>query len=239
MDNDDATLLEVVSLISGIASIILAVLAIALSIVFFRMASSENKDVKKSADGIDASVTRLEKLFDSLYRDTFSIVQDTVRDMREHIYHRVDVEEPGGDAESDEVDPLVDGIAHRLDELLDRAAKTDARIEDLRSEIKPAVERSVTEVREERGRMTADQRMRSTLAPWLARNGPMRTAEVLDHWGGRGFSHEDILSRLFSLRERGILTWDGTAESLTSSTEIRYVPRELRRAPDGSLLDEP
>jgi len=69
---------EIISLIASITSVILAVGAIWLSITFYRMSSAASKATEEAAKGISASVERLEKLFDKLYSDTFSMMRDTV-----------------------------------------------------------------------------------------------------------------------------------------------------------------
>ena len=86
------TAIELISLIASIASLILAIGAIWLSIVFFRMSNEASKATTEAAKGIDASVQRLEKLFDKLYSDTFSMMKDTVTDMRKHIWNKPELE---------------------------------------------------------------------------------------------------------------------------------------------------
>jgi hypothetical protein len=81
-----ASLLDTISLVASIASLVLAVLAIWLSIVFYKMSIAAASTTTEAAKGISASVERLEKLFDKLYADTFSIMRDTVSDMRKHIW---------------------------------------------------------------------------------------------------------------------------------------------------------
>ncbi len=82
--------IELLALIASIASLILAVGAIWLSLVFFKMSEASSKVTTKAASDIDASVQKLEKLFDKLYSDTFSMVKDTVSDMRNHIWNGED-----------------------------------------------------------------------------------------------------------------------------------------------------
>ena len=74
------------SLIASIVSLIIGGFAIWLSVTFYRMSNKISEDTKGAAKGISASVRRLESLFDSLYSDTFSMMKDTVSDMRKHIW---------------------------------------------------------------------------------------------------------------------------------------------------------
>ncbi len=83
---DTTSAFDIISFIASIASLILAIGAIWLSVVFYRMSSEASKSTTEAAKGIAASVERLEKLFDKLYSDTFSMMKDTVTDMRKHIW---------------------------------------------------------------------------------------------------------------------------------------------------------
>lgn len=76
---DGKSTFDIISFIASIASLILAVGAIWLSVVFFRMSDAASKATTEAAKDIAASVERLEKLFDKLYSDTFSMMRDTVR----------------------------------------------------------------------------------------------------------------------------------------------------------------
>ena len=87
------TNVELISLFSSIAALILAIVAIWLSIVFYRLSSALSAGTTEAAKGINASVEKLENLFDKLYTDTFSMVRETVSDMRKQLWPR----EPGAD----------------------------------------------------------------------------------------------------------------------------------------------
>jgi hypothetical protein len=96
----------VISLIASIASLILAVVAISLSVVFYKMSVAASNATTEAAKGIASSVERLEKLFDKLYSDTFSMMRDTVSDMRKHMW-------PDDDAEGEKA---IEVIEKRADE---------------------------------------------------------------------------------------------------------------------------
>lgn len=74
--------IEIISLISGIASLILAIFAIWLSITFYKMSNESSKEIRQSSDNINNNVSKLEKIFDTMYTDTFGMVKDTVDHMR-------------------------------------------------------------------------------------------------------------------------------------------------------------
>lgn len=106
--------LEILSLVASIASVILALLAIWLSFAFFKLSSSASKSTEEAAKGISASVERLEKLFDKLYADTFSMMRETVTDMRQHIWKAPPHDEAEGIGEELRME-----ITHQIDAIIE------------------------------------------------------------------------------------------------------------------------
>ncbi|NFG24864.1 hypothetical protein FDF11_13285 [Clostridium botulinum] len=74
------------SIFASITSIILGIVAIWLSFLFYKMSDKSARESEKSAHSIEASVKKLEILFDKLYSGTFDMMKDTVTDMRKHVY---------------------------------------------------------------------------------------------------------------------------------------------------------
>lgn len=74
---------EVFGLVAATASIVLAAVAITQAAVFFRWSDKASKETTQASRDIAASVSKLEKLFDTFYRDTFSLVKDQFTDYRE------------------------------------------------------------------------------------------------------------------------------------------------------------
>jgi len=82
----DSDLLTIFSLVSSIASFILAIVAIALSVIFFQMSTKASERAKESANSIAESVNKLELLFGRLYNDTYSTLRETYADIRKHAW---------------------------------------------------------------------------------------------------------------------------------------------------------
>ncbi|HYE11835.1 MAG TPA: hypothetical protein VEF53_16840, partial [Patescibacteria group bacterium] len=82
-------IVDVFSIIASALSLALAVIAIWLSIAFYRMSDKTAKDAEKASNNIDANVKKLETLFDKLYSGTFDMMRETVTDMRKHAYKNV------------------------------------------------------------------------------------------------------------------------------------------------------
>ena len=70
--------MEQVSIGASIVSVVLAIVAIWLSVTFYRLSNDASGEIKSASKDIGASVSRLEKVFDNLYSDTFTMMKDTV-----------------------------------------------------------------------------------------------------------------------------------------------------------------
>ncbi len=143
---------ELMSLISSIAALILAIVAIALSIAFFRMTSELSTSAKEAAKGIGSSVEKLEKLFDHLYADTFSMMRDTVSDMRKHIWpdESVDAKKLADEAEKladKKVNEVKKNIDADLSQLLRKQRVTDKRLSTVTDEMRELIDRAITDSR--------------------------------------------------------------------------------------------
>lgn len=82
--------LDVLSLFTGIASLVLAIIAIWLSFKFYQMSTASSDKINESSGKINNNVEKLEKMFDTMYADTFSMVKDTVTHMRKQVDRKVD-----------------------------------------------------------------------------------------------------------------------------------------------------
>lgn len=200
--------IELISLVASIASLILAVGAIWLSIVFFRMSTQASQATTEAAKGIDASVQRLEKLFDKLYSDTFSMMKDTVTDMRKHIWSK-----PSSDR-SEISESVKKEIDRQIQTVLQEANIAD---EGKQKEIQEKFEKAFSEVliksRDKKRAIKTERVMNA-----IREHAPVsveRLAKIL---------HVDdtelALHHLFMLREADEITWDGPSNKLDSDTII-------------------
>ncbi len=74
-----------ISLFASAISIVLGIIAIWLSIVFYKMSDKSSDNVRLSTEKIDSNVSKLEKIFDTMYSDTFNMVKDNVVFMKEQV----------------------------------------------------------------------------------------------------------------------------------------------------------
>lgn len=148
LQSDAKTLFDLIGFIASIASLVLAVLAIWLSVVLYRMSAAASRVTEEAAKDIAASVEKLEKLFEKLYADTFSIMKDTVTDMRKHIWPS---DSPSQESVIDEVESRVDAktsqlrsqLEQQVVELLSRQRVADDKLSSLTSELQALVNKAV------------------------------------------------------------------------------------------------
>ncbi len=84
---DIMSTLDLINLIAALSSIILAILALVLSIVFYKWSDKSNKEIVTVAQAIDSNTKKIENLFDRLYNDTFGMMKSNVEAMQKQLYH--------------------------------------------------------------------------------------------------------------------------------------------------------
>ncbi len=129
-DNSPLSWMELISIVASVVSMVLGVFAIWLSLYLYRLAESASAAGKGSADKIGASVARLDVVFDKLYADTFSMMKDTVGDMRKHVWRDVSPE-------------VVRDVASRVTE---RESTVAGRFTEVQEEILWLVDSGITQV---------------------------------------------------------------------------------------------
>lgn len=196
------TAMDLISLIASIASLIVAVGAIWLSIVFYKMSSNASNATNEAAKGIDASVQRLEKLFDKLYSDTFSMMKDTVTDMRKHIWNKPP-EETGelSDLIKQEIESQVSSVLENSGVKGPNREELTKRLEDVMENVLRSAKQRKKTVKSERVVEAIEERQPISMR---------KLAESLD------MDFDDLaINHLFPLREGEKITWDGPSSRLS------------------------
>lgn len=208
---DGLSAFDIVSLISSIASLVLAIVAIWLSVVFYRLSNEASKSIGDASKQISSSVERLEKLFDKLYSDTFSIMKDTVTDMREHIW------KAPAEAKKEHVDAKIKKeLESEVTAIIEKQKGTELRVDKLTKELERVVEGAVNKNRKLKGDALEETILK--VLPTL--NNP--TMNTLQKY--LNASIDDIASALFQLGNKGKLIWDGYKDrGISSSERIKVV----------------
>lgn len=220
-------------------SIVLGVLAIALSLVFFRMSADQNQESRRNAQQISESVSRLEKLFDSLYNDTFSMMRETVTDMRGQIFRRPESFDPDslktrelgqGSVHQDQLASLKEEMLRTVEAVSARIGVTDANVARIQTEIRPALEDAVKQSQRQEREVRSREAQLEVLATIDSRRRRGRTTDIQSlngTLGSRGFSGEEIVTAVFDLRGSGEITWDGPSGQISATEEIVRVRDNL------------
>lgn len=236
--------IELVGLIASIASLILAVGAIWLSIVFFNMSNDASKATTEAAKGIDASVKRLENLFDKLYSDTFSMMRDTVSDMRKHIWNgegtevnenRNDILEEADKKAEEKVQEIKSALDKQLNEILKSQQIADSKVSGIGKELEMLLDKAIqtsrmieSEAREE----TVRNYILMVLRVYHSRYKKVVLArELVDSLKDNIPSHR-IISELSNMKEEGLIYYDD--EHLSPSTKVRMLNIKERTMKDDS-----
>lgn len=76
------TLIEFLSIFLGVLSCVLGIIAIWLSFAFYKLSGKVSDHLKDSSQKINYNVEKLEEMFNLLYSKTFSLMKETMEDIR-------------------------------------------------------------------------------------------------------------------------------------------------------------
>ena len=199
--------LDLLNLFSSVAAIVLAILALILSIFFFVQGKNAADQASKSADRIASSVARLEALFNSMYSDTFSMMRDTVTDMRQHIW-------PVKDDTANVIEAERERSQATLIQELARVSRSigiqDAKINQLRDELAPIFNEALKEQEEVSSKVyeVEWEELENRILVLLSA-APMRPADLRSVIGVTSSAIARAISRLI---DDGSVAWGGPKE---------------------------
>ena len=213
-------ILNIIGLISSIAALILAIVAIWLSFKFFEKSNEASEKTNEAAKGISYSVEKLEKLFDKLYSDTFSVMKDTVSDMRKHLWtnrsgneeHISKIEKETEKKAETKIAQIKNEINKEVSFILRRQHRdrqvTEDKIASLQTEIQKLMDKAISESR------TADtQAKEETLRELITKtlqifnkNKKIATSENIIEWAiEEGLNPRNVIKEIELMGKEGIL----------------------------------
>lgn len=225
---------EIIGIVAGVVSIVLAAFAIWQSSVFFRWSNTAQREAENAAKGVDASVKKLEDVFNRLYSDTFGIMRDTVSDMREHMWPAGSVgDDKTRDAGLEEIDKrtaenieeLRKEVHEQVGQVVSRVGATNEQVADLEGQLGTVVDQALEASRQaqaEAVRQTLTEAIRGEIA--LAKRKRKRSIEgdeLVAALRDR-FDFDEILSALGALRNQGVLDFEGSVYDLGPATVITF-----------------
>ncbi len=225
------TIIETISLIASLASLILAIVAIWLSFKFFEKSSEASEKTIEASKGISASVERLEKLFDKLYSDTFTMMKDTVSDMRNHIWNKdgktvskeEHIEEELEKKAEEKVDKLKTELSKDLTLMFEKQNITGAKLSSLKNELTGLIEKAVSQTRN----LEIEAR-EETLRDYILRNCRIikrrkriiKADDLVERASSDGLNPSKLLDELVKMKADGLVDFD--------NPEIRRPDDEIR-----------
>jgi transcription-repair coupling factor (superfamily II helicase) len=211
--------MEILSIVSSIVSLFISGFAIWLSITFYRMSSASADDIKQSSNSIDATVKRLESIFDKLYSDTFTMVKETVTDMRQHIWKAPPPSSEIEKADEDRVRQLKQQFTLEIDKVIRRQNVADTKVAKLQNELSKAfdhvVDKSISVAREAKETPKREQILNAIKA-LQTKNSPTTLPSIAAELG---IDESRLVSIVFNLGYEKILSWPNLQRKSLSAEE--------------------
>lgn len=222
--------IAIVGFIATIASLVLAIGAIWLSFVFYRMSNEASKETTKASKDIQSSVERLEKIFDKLYSDTFAMMKDTVTDMREHIWKKPPPNNTSDIISNEEIiKTMRNDITNDIIKLVDdkfQNNKNSEKIKELELKIKESLDTALLktmQLQHNPYELTRKRVLDSIKQKNKVSLDKLITTMNVKYPEEYSMDAPDFINALFDLREKGLITWDGPKSTIATRSILEYV----------------
>jgi len=232
--------MEIASLVASVVSVVIGGFAIWLSVTFYRMATNISEDTREASKAISSSVDRLESLFDRLYSDTFSMMKDTVSDMRKHIWPEKEQDTDALAAieakADDKVEHLRADIAAELSTMMSQVGRTDTKITGVEERLTDLIDKAITQSRRVESEAQEEISMVNVLngvLQFIQRCGESTVRSVLTHHTlRRRYSLPTLTEALDILVKDEVIQANGSI--VNHATLIRMSDPEPVRSRDGT-----
>ncbi|MEN8494619.1 hypothetical protein ABFB50_06585 [Dehalococcoides sp. THU3] len=229
--------METISIVSSIVSVIIGCFAIWLSVTFYRLSNKISEDTKEAAKGISASVDRLESLFDRLYSDTFSMMKDTVSDMRKHIWPDKTIQSDQIaliESKADEqIVTLKKQIRAELSDVIQHVGRTDQKFQAIEHRMTDLVERAIQQSRRVESEAQEELSMSSVIfkiKEFLLRYGEMPVGRIINHpIIRRRFSRDTIIEGLRLMHRINTISATGLLEDMETIISLQEPPEKTSK----------
>ncbi|WP_217525238.1 hypothetical protein [Vibrio metschnikovii] len=195
---------EVLGLVASIVSLIIGGFAIWLSVTFYNMSTKSSKELEKASANIDSTVNRLEVLFDKLYADTFSMMKDTVTDMRNHVWKTASTD-LGSRTELDEsFVQLKADLNQQIEQLSLSQGKANDKVDTFAKQVEALISDIIDKSAMEQATKSALEKT-ELITSALRKHGGLNEAQLQNL---TGLSDIDLTNAIFDLGNKGIIKWD-------------------------------
>lgn len=204
------TNIEIVSLFSSLASLILAIIAIWLSFKFFDKSSNALNQANEASNNISSKVSILEKLFDKLYSDTFSIVKSNMTEMGNQLWNRISIEDKLEKAKQLNIDNLKNDIFNEMNSLLSEKEPID--IKEKKKKINEIIEKAVDQtsrIEAETLESIIHEYVMIRLKALKMTKRKLTAGDIVEQAKSDGFSQNEVIKELRKLKDDGVITYEG------------------------------
>ncbi len=217
--------LDIIAIIASIVSMIIGFFAIWLAIKFYKFSVTSAEDIKQASNNIDSTVTRLEALFEKLYSGTFSMMKDTVSDMRKFIYQRPDKEDDKiEESAKNQFEELKKGLSNELKLTLEKMAGTELKIGELNDKIENIADKFIDASLEVDKNLELES-IRKKIITLIDANRliekPISFKYIRDSL--KNIISEEVLADIiFEMRNDNVITWEGDQKTLGINDIISF-----------------
>lgn len=209
---------EIIGLVASIVSLIIGGFAIWLSVTFYKMSNKNAKDLEQASANIDSTVNRLEVLFDKLYSDTFSMMKDTVTDMRNHVWKTSSLDSNGSKTELEEnFEELKAELNSKIEELISNQGAATDKVDSFANQIESLISETIDKSAREKVKKSAKE-MELAVISAIKEHGELNESQVRDI---TGLSKNDVTITIFRLGNDERIEWPGGPKGFNSSTKFR------------------
>jgi hypothetical protein len=204
---------QILNVVASAFSLVLAVVAIWQAIVYYRLSVESQRGVDNSMRKIEISVTKIEDTYSRLYGDLFSMTQETVRDMRKHVFNAGVASEPlnpGDQIAGERTRELASEVSSEVSTILEKLGVTEDHIVGMQASLNELVERAVDggrEVEREVRGTELRQYLLENIKELKARTGTAVADELIMTSSDR-FAPLEARAELEKLRSEGLVEWN-------------------------------
>ncbi|OXS28060.1 MAG: hypothetical protein BCS36_01660 [Desulfovibrio sp. MES5] len=166
--------------------------------------------MENQSKNIESSVGKLESLFDRLYADTFSMMKDTVSDMRKQLWSNPS-------KSTDETNYIK---KKEIEEIVRNSLGTELKGEN-------NIDKIVKEIEEKLNKIafhTKDPQREAVVLEAIKKLSPISFGGLVKKMA---IKESSIVGDIFELRNRGIITWNGSDDELGRENIISIVDSDI------------
>ncbi len=147
--------IEIASVVVSVVSVIVAFLAIYLSITFYKMSTRTFEDVRQKTDLIESSVDKLEMISNALLSKMFGMIDKTLVDYQKHAWPGEASEEDFSRLAEEKADERIEKIRKEMSEEMEakiseisrKTKETDVQISEIKASMEELLGKAITETR--------------------------------------------------------------------------------------------